>query len=164
LIAYPYLNGSLQPHNDPSVRGVFYGMRLDSKKEHFLRAIFEGIAFLLRENLELIEEVNQIHVSEIRSLGGGAKSAIWRQIKADGAQRPIAALAESECASLGVAILSAVALGYYGSVEAAASSANAITDRKEPDETLAGLYDGLYEIYSSLYPQLEPLFHSGRSK
>lgn len=164
LIAYPYLNGSLQPHNDPSVRGVFYGMGLDSKKEHFLRAIFEGIAFLLRENLELIEEVNQIHVNEIRSLGGGAKSEIWRQIKADVAQRPIAALAESECASLGVAILSAVALGYYGSVEAAASSANAITDRREPDHSLAGLYDGLYEIYSSLYPQLEPLFHSGRSQ
>lgn len=165
LIAYPYLNGSLQPHQDASVRGVFFGMGLDSKKEHFLRAIFEGVACLLRENLELIEAVNHLSVSEIRSLGGGAKSEVWRQIKADVTQRPIALLAESECASLGAAILAAVALGYYPDAATAAATANAIIDRKQPDVSLAPLYDKLYETYSALYPQLQPLFDAtGRYK
>jgi xylulokinase len=162
LLAYPYLNGSLQPYSNPNVRGVFFGMGLDTKKEHFLRAIFEGIAFLLRENLELIEAVNGIHVNEIRSLGGGAKSDIWRQIKADVAQRPIAALAESECASLGAAILAAVALGYYPDVNAASASANTVTDYQYPNELLMPLYERIYQTYSALYPRLEPLFPSGR--
>lgn len=164
LLAYPYLNGSLQPHSDPNVRGVFFGMGLDTKKEHFIRAIFEGIAFLLRENLDLIEAVNGIHVNEIRSLGGGAKSEVWRQIKADVVQRPIAALAESECASLGVAILAAVALGYYPDAGAASACANAVTRAVSPNEQLASLYDRMYQTYSALYPRLEPLFASGRER
>ncbi|MEA4870940.1 Xylulose kinase [bioreactor metagenome] len=165
LIAYPYLNGSLQPHQDASVRGIFFGMGLDSKKEHFLRAIFEGIACLLRENLELIEAVNHLRVGEIRSLGGGAKSDVWRQIKADVTQRPIALLAQSECASLGAAILAAVALGYYPDAASAAAKANAVADYKQPDLTLAPLYDKLYESYSALYPRLQPLFDAtGRYK
>lgn len=158
LIAYPYLNGSLQPHNNPNVRGVFFGAGLDSKKEHFLRAIFEGVAFMLRENMELIEEVNHISVGEIRTLGGGSKSAVWRQIKADVTQKPIAALAESECASLGVAILAAVALGYFPSVEEAARGANAETDKSSPNADLAPLYERMYRTYSALYERLEPLF------
>lgn len=162
LLAYPYLNGSLQPHSNPNVRGVFFGIGLDTEKKHFIRAIFEGIAFLLRENLELIEAVNGIRVKEIRSLGGGAKSKVWRQIKADVAKRPIAALAESECASLGAAILAAVALGYYPDVMAASASANELTDYQNPGERLIPLYDRIYQTYSALYPRLEPLFPSGR--
>ena len=158
LIAYPYLNGSLQPHANSAVRGVFFGAGLDSTKAHFLRAIFEGVACMLRENMELIEEVNRLQVSEIRSLGGGAKSAVWQQIKADVSKKPIGALAEPECSSLGVAILAAVALGYYESVETAAKLANAVTDWRQPDETRFPLYDRLYAKYSALYDRLEPLF------
>ena len=113
---------------------------------------------MLRENMELIEEVNRLEVREIRSLGGGAKSAVWQQIKADVSKKPIGALAEPECASLGVAILSAVALGYYESAESAARLANAVTDWQQPDETQFALYDRLYAKYSALYERLEPLF------
>lgn len=158
LIAYPYLNGSLQPHANSAVRGVFFGAGLDSTKAHFLRAIFEGVACMFRENMELIEEVNHLQVGEIRSLGGGAKSAVWQQIKADVSKKPIGALAEPECASLGVAILSAVALGYYESAEAAAALANEVTDWRQPDAAQFALYDQLYEKYSALYDRLEPLF------
>lgn len=157
LIAYPYLSGSLQPHNDPAVRGVFFGMGLDTKKAHFLRAIFESIAFLLRENIELVERVNGIQVREIRSLGGGSKSGVWRQIKADVMQLPIGALAESECTSLGAAILAAVALGYYPDA-ASAACANRIVEWKRPDASLAALYESAYKKYSELYPRLETLF------
>ena len=158
LIAYPYLNGSLQPHQNSAVRGVFFGAGLDSTKAQFLRAIFEGVAFMLRENMELIERVNHIQVSEIRSLGGGAKSDVWRQIKADVSQKPITALVESECASLGVCILAAVALHYYENAESAAKVANQVLDQKLPNRSLASLYDYLYEKYSALYDRLEPLF------
>lgn len=157
LIAYPYLNGSLQPNNNPAARGVFFGAGLDTKKAHFLRAIFESIAFLLRENIELVERVNGIDVTEIRSLGGGSKSDVWRQIKADVMQTPIGALAESECTSLGAAILAAVALGYYPDV-ASAASANHVVDWKQPNASLAALYDAAYAKYAALYPRLEPLF------
>ena len=92
------------------------------------------------------------------TLGGGAKSAVWQQIKADVSKKPIGALAEPECASLGVAILSAVALGYYESAESAARLANAVTDWRQPDETQFALYDRLYVKYSALYERLEPLF------
>ncbi len=158
LIAYPYLNGSLQPHNDPNARAIFFGAGLDSKKQHFLRAIFESIAFLLRENVELVEQVNHIEIKEIRSLGGGSKSGIWRQIKADVTQRPIASLVESECTSLGAAILAAVALGYYPDAKTAAEQANRIVDWKQPDSSLAALYEALYQKYLSLYPRLKDLF------
>jgi xylulokinase len=162
LIAYPYLSGSLQPHNDPAARGVFFGAGLDTKKAHFLRAIFESIAFLLRENIELIERVNGISVREIRSLGGGSKSAVWRQIKADVMQLPIGALAESECTSLGAAILAAVALGYYPDA-ASAASANRVVEWSRPDASLAALYERAYEKYSRLYPRLQPLFSERNS-
>ena len=158
LIAYPYLNGSLQPHANAAVRGVFFGAGLDSTKAHFLRAIFEGVACMLRENMELIEEVNRLHVTEIRSLGGGAKSAVWQQIKADVSKKPIGALAEPECSSLGAAILSAVALGYYEDAETAARLANEVTGWRQPDEAQFSLYDPLYAKYSALYERLEPLF------
>lgn len=158
LLAYPYLNGSLQPHQNAAVRGVFFGAGLDSKKAHFLRAIFEGVAFMLRENMELIERVNRIRVREIRSLGGGSKSAVWQQIKANVTKKPIGALAESECASLGAAILAAVALGCYEGVEEAARLANAVTSWRQPDASLEALYERAYEKYGSLYERLEPLF------
>ncbi len=96
LLALPYLTGSIQPCSNPNARGVFFGIGLDTKKQHFLRAVYESIAFMLRENLELLTRVNHMPVTQIRSLGGGAKSAVWRQIKADVTGIPVGLAAQSE--------------------------------------------------------------------
>jgi xylulokinase len=158
LIAIPYLTGTLQPHHNPNARGVFFGAGMDTKMPQFLRAIFESIAFMLRENIEMIENVYHIKVQEIRSLGGGAKSDVWRQIKADVSGIPIAVLDESECTSLGAAILAAVAAGLYPDIMTAAKAANQVADVRQPDLATSALYDKAYHKYCEIYERLEPMF------
>ncbi len=158
LVLVPYLTGVTQPDNNPAAKGVFLGVGLDTKRGHFIRAIFEGVALMLRENLELIESVTGVETSEIRSLGGGAKSAVWSKIKADITGRSIATMAQSECASLGAAILAAVALGLYPSIEAAARASNAKTAFYEPEAANRSPYDRAYERYKGLYARVKDLF------
>ena len=74
LILLPNFAGTTQPDDNPAARGVFLGVSLATGRSHFARAIFEGVAFMLRENLELVEQVSGTTVHEIHSLGGGAKS------------------------------------------------------------------------------------------
>jgi len=151
LMLIPYLTGTLQPDNNPDARGIFYGVGLDTGRSHFQRAIFEAIAFMLRENVELIEAVQGSRTKEIRSLGGGAKSPVWRQIKADVNQTRILSMAEEECSSLGAAILAAVALGAYPDAETAAAFANKVSQAIEPNTELAADYDEAYRKYRKLY-------------
>ena len=158
LTALPYLTGTLQPYNNPKARGVFFGVGLDTKKPQFIRAIFESVAFLLRENVELVEQVNGVRVEQIRSQGGGSKSEVWRRIKADVSGIPIGLLSETECASLGAAILAATAIGLYPSLEDAAARANGVSSWIQPDSGLKPLYDAGYAVYRSLYERLATLF------
>ena len=151
LLLVPYLTGTLQPDNNPDARGVFYGVGLDMGRPHFQRAIFEAIAFMLRENVELIERVEHLKATEIRALGGGAKSRIWRQIKADVNQTRIVSMCEEECSSLGAAILAAVAVGVFPDAKTAAAAANSVSEALLPNETLAGAYDAAYARYRKLY-------------
>ena len=158
LIMIPYLNGVLQPDNNPSARGVFFGIELHTGRPEFLRSILEGIGFLLKENIELIEQVQGRKVSEIRSLGGGAKSGIWRQIKADINNIPILGMEENECTALGAGILAATALGYYKDAAEAAEISNKVTERSEPNAALVEKYKESYRKYRAVYEQLKGLF------
>lgn len=158
LVALPYLTGSLQPHNDPNARGVFFGVGLDTKKPQFLRAVFESVAFMLRENVELTEEMTGAAAGRILSLGGGAKSPVWCRIKADVTGVPIAVPAQTECTSLGVAALAAVSLGLYGSPEEAARAAAGVSAEYRPDPAAKAVYDRTYGKYRALYERLAPLF------
>lgn len=158
LILIPYLNGVLQPDNNPSARGVFFGMALNTGRPEFLRAIMEGIAFMLKENVELIERIQGCKAEEIRSLGGGARSKIWRQIKADINCIPIAGMTENECTALGAGILAAVALGYYTDAAEAAAASNMVAKRTQPDAVLAEQYKASYKKYRAVYERLKDLF------
>ncbi|HUX39888.1 MAG TPA: FGGY family carbohydrate kinase [Rectinemataceae bacterium] len=158
LVLLPYFAGVTQPDNNPAARGVFLGVGLDTKRGHFIRAIFESIAFMLRENIELIESITGVRVAELRSLGGGAKSAIWSQIKADVTNRKISTMAESECASLGAAILVAVALGSYASAASAATEANEVHSSFEPEARNSAVYEKSYLTYKTLYARVRDLF------
>ena len=155
LVMIPYLNGILQPENIPEMRGVFFGVSLDTKKPQFLRSIYEAVGFMLRENLELIESVG-VEIKEIRSFGGGSKSDIWQQIKSDITKKQISTMVETECTSLGAAMLAAVALGLYPDIETA-SKANRLAHTHEPNKENEGVYDASYEKYTKLIKMAEGL-------
>ena len=158
LILIPYLTGVLQPDHNPSAKGVFFGIGLNTGRPEFMRAILEGIGFMLKENVELIEKVQGCNAAEIRSLGGGAKSAIWRKIKADINGIPIAAMTENECTALGAGILASISLGYYPDAATAATASNRIAERIEPDGTLIKQYEEGYKKYRSVYEHLKNQF------
>ncbi len=118
LILVPYFAGSLSPDYNPNARGIFFGATLSTKRAHFVRSILEGVAFALRENVELIESMG-VTTQRIVSLGGGAKSKVWLQIKADVLQRDIFKPHMEESTSLGAFILGAVAVGYFPTLQIA---------------------------------------------
>ena len=160
LILLPYFTGVIQPDNDPNARGVFLGVGLDTGKPEFVRAIFEGIAYMLRENLLLIETVDGQKVTAVRSLGGGSKSKIWRQIKADVCGVEICSMSEAECTSLGAAILAAVALGYYPDAATAAALGNSLASTLTPDDSKKAIYDKGYHRYQQVWQQCRPIFNA----
>ena len=132
LIMLPHLNGSMAPDVNPMARGVFYGFTLKHQKPHFIRAIMESLGYLVRRNIDALGNIG-IEVGEIRSLGGGARSAVWNQIKADITGRPIVTMQCAEAASLGAAILAGKATGIYSNVRDACDKiSNGPTVRSGP--------------------------------
>lgn len=158
LVLLPYFTGVIQPDNNPLAKGVFFGVGLETKRNHFIRSIFEAVAYLLRENIELVESIIKTDINEIRSLGGGSNSKVWLKIKSDVNGKRIVSMVENECTSLGAAILGAVAIGMFESAEKAAATANGIKDRYTPDPVLTEQYDEGYATYREIYLRLKTLF------
>jgi xylulokinase len=163
LVFLPYLAGAGQPENDPDARAVFYGFTLKHGKEHCARAIMESIAFLLRKILENMRS-SGIAMRELRSMGGGARSELWLQIKADVTGLPLIRMEEEETSTLGAAILAAVACGDYPNLEAATAAMVRLGRRFEPDPEAQAVYDRAFALYNELYSALAPVFrgHSSR--
>jgi xylulokinase len=157
LVMLPHLQGAMAPEANPKAAGVFYGFTLRHGKNHFTRAIMEAIGFIVRRNIEVIEKLG-VPVNEIRALGGGARSRIWKQIEADITGRPILTTTNEEAATLGAAILAGKAVGLYTSVEEAAGRMIQIKDRFEPAWQNLAIYDEAFATYVKLYDALLPLF------
>jgi sugar (pentulose or hexulose) kinase len=157
LLMLPHLTGAFSPEYNPQARGVFYGFTLFHHKAHFTRAVLEAVAFMLRRNLELIDQVG-IKVVEIRSTGGGAASQLWRQIKADVCQLPVVTLSYSDTAPLGDAMLAAVAINLFSSLGEAANAMVSTAQRLAPIPENVTLYEDAYQRYCQLNDALEPLF------
>ncbi len=116
LVMLPHLMGAFSPEPNLQARGAFVGFTLSHTRAHFVRALLEGVAFMLRRNLETIERTG-IKIDEIRSTGGGRAARLWNQIKADVCNRPVVTLANEETGLLGDAILAGVACGLFHSIE-----------------------------------------------
>jgi xylulokinase len=157
LVMLPHLNGSMAPDVNPKAKGVFYGFTLKHQKPHFIRAIMEALGYLVRRNIEALEHLG-IAVGEIRSLGGGARSAVWNQMKADITGRPLVTMQCTEAASLGAAILAGKAVGMYGDIAAACREMIRPAARFEPDPACRAIYDRNYDIYAKLFHDLTDLF------
>ncbi|HXD09642.1 MAG TPA: FGGY family carbohydrate kinase [Anaerolineales bacterium] len=157
LVMLPHLQGAMAPEANPKASGVFYGFTLRHGRSHFIRAIMEAIGFIVRRNIEVIEGLG-VAVNEVRALGGGARSRIWKQMEADIIGRPVLTTTNEEAATLGAAILAGKAVGLYSSVEEAAGQMIQIKERFEPASSNRATYDETFGTYLKLYDALCPLF------
>ncbi len=161
LVMLPHLQGAMAPEANPKATGVFYSFTLRHGRSHFARAIMEAVCFIVRRNIEVIEGMG-VPVNEIRALGGGARSKIWKQIEADVTGRPVLTTTNEEAATLGAAILAGKAIGLYSSVQEAANQMVQIKARYEPTKTNLPVYDEAFQTYVDLYTALCPLFSKGK--
>jgi xylulokinase len=153
LIWLPYLMGERTPHMDPDARAAFVGFSGMHTRAHAVRAILEGVAFSLRECLDIFRELG-LPLEKIRLSGSGAKSTLWRQIQADVYGQNVEHLEAEEGAAFGAAILAGVGVGGWSTVDDACKQTIAVRETLEPnDENNKVLYER-YKIYRSLYPAL----------
>jgi xylulokinase len=157
LTFLPYLTGERTPHKDPHAKGAFTGLSLRHTKAHMARAILEGVAFAMRDSLEIMREMG-VPVEQVRASGGGAKSAFWRQIQADVNGAPLVTLNVDEGPAFGAALLSTVEAGMFGSVEEACDATIRVTDTSDPDAARAAEYDRWFGEYQAAYTALAPGF------
>jgi xylulokinase len=157
LTMLPHLAGAFSPEYEPAARGVFAGFTLAHTRGHFVRAVLEAVAFMLRRNLELLAQAGAT-ATEIRSHGGGARSPLWSQVKADVCGRPIVTLAGEDAAVRGDAMLAGVAVGAFKDLAAAEGALVTTGDRFEPDPANHAAYDDAYDRYVRLFDALRPEF------
>jgi xylulokinase len=157
LIMLPHLEGAFFPEFDAQVRGDFFGFTLSHTRAHFTRAIMEAIAYMLRRDLEGMQRLG-IKTSEIRVLGGGAKSRLWSQIKADVCNLPVVMPGHREAAVMGAAMLAAVGVGYYPDIPAAVQAMIRPGTRVMPDPSTQSIYAAAFDLYIALYESLKPVF------
>ncbi len=149
----PYLMGERTPHLDPGARGALLGLAASHRRAHVLRAVMEGVAFSLKDTLTIFGEMN-VPVTKIRLGGGGARSALWRQIQADVYGMPVEILQAEEGAAYGAAILAGAGTGVWNSVDEACDAVIAVRETIEPGPATAVMQAG-YQRYRNIYPALK---------
>lgn len=157
LVMLPHLQGAMAPESNPKAKGVFYGFTLHHGKAHFIRSIMEAIAFAVQRNIDVLEDLG-IKVDEIRSLGGGSRSLLWSQIKADVTQRSVYIMENEEAACLGAAMLAGVATGIYSNLKVATKKMVSIKKKVKPNKANMDIYKQGYKRYTSLYNSLLDMF------
>jgi len=157
LVLLPFFAGAYTPENDTYAKGVWYGLSLKHTRAHFARAIQEAVGFMLRRILELIQAAG-IRITEVRAMGGAARSDLWLQIKADVCGLPLVRMEEEETTTLGCALLAAVAVGDFGTVEEASRAMVRLGRRFEPQTANRAVYDRQFKLYEELYRTLKPVF------
>lgn len=155
LVFLPYLSGERTPHPDPSARGAFVGLTVRHGTGDLARAVMEGVAFGLRDSVELM--ASSADLGEVRVSGGGASSDVWLRIIADVLDRPVRIVGTAESAAHGAAILAAVGTGGFDSANDACEAAVEVGEAIEPTRD-AAIYEEEYGIYRDLYPALKPSF------
>ncbi len=161
LFFLPYLSGERTPHADPFARGAFVGLTLKHDRPHLTRAVLEGVAFGLRDNLALMRKVGLDSVGQVRISGGGARSPVWRRILANVLGIDLVSVETSEGAALGAALLAGVGGGFWPSVEAACAAAVRLGKTTRTDPNSAAAYDPIYRRFREHYPAMQPLFRAG---
>lgn len=153
----PYLMGERSPHNDPDARGTFIGLTMDTTRADMTQAVLEGVAFALRDSLEVAKSLG-IQITQTKICGGGAKSPLWKKILANVLGIRVNVPENEEGPSMGGAMLAAVSCGEYTSVEEAAQAIVKIKEVIEPEPELVSLYEERYQQFRKIYPTCRQLF------
>jgi xylulokinase len=154
LLWAPYLMGERTPHLDPNARGALVGLTASHTRAHVVRAILEGVAFSLRDTFTIFSEL-QVPVKNIRLGGGGARSALWRQIQADVYNHDVEILEAEEGAAYGAAILAGVGASFWPSVDDACAAALRVRERVRPQPANVAAMDASYAAYRRIYPGMK---------
>lgn len=157
LFFLPYLTGERTPHPDPDARGAFIGLTSRHTRAHMTRAVLEGVAFGLKDSFTLIAEAGLPDEYEVRISGGGAKSPVWQQIIADVLGAKLVNVNTTEGGAFGAALLAAVGVGVFDSVEAACKKTIQTGNVIVPEQNQVR-YNAIYPIYQSLYQSLKQSF------
>lgn len=159
LAFLPHLTGERCPHPNPNARGGWVGLTSRHTRAHLIRAVLEGVALTMRQILDLMRGIG-LTVSQARIGGGGAKSALWRQIHADALGLPLTLLQTEEGPALGAAILAGVGCGAWPDVRAACAAAIQSRETVNPDPASERQYARLLSQYRDVYPSLVPYFRA----
>ena len=159
LFFLPYLTGERTPHPDPLARGAFVGLTVQHDLRHITRAVMEGVAFGLRDGLDLMVEAGLPPPSQIRASGGGTRSPLWRQILANVLNAEIAVVGTEEGAAYGAALLAAVGAGWWATVDEAVGGTVEVEPVARPSSDRQA-YEVAHAGFTELYPALSPTFHA----
>lgn len=153
----PYLMGERSPHNDPSARAAFLGMSMDTTRESMTQAVLEGVAYALRDSLEVAKSLG-LTIPRTTICGGGAKSPLWKRIIANVMNLKVDIVETEEGPGYGAAILAAVGCGAYGSLDEAVTKLVRVVETIEPEPELVKKYEKGYQKFRQYYPALKGLF------
>jgi xylulokinase len=156
LTFLPYLTGERTPHADPNAHAAFAGLALRHDRGALVRAVLEGVAYGLRDSLELLRELG-VDPRAGHASGGGARSELWLRILASVLGMPIRRTATDEGSAYGAALLGGVAAGVFRDVHEAVATCVRLLDPVEPDPEWQSAYERGYQRFRSLYPALRPL-------
>jgi xylulokinase len=158
LLFLPYISGERMPVLDPLARGAFVGLTARHSYGHLVRAVLEGVVFALRDCFDLMQALG-LPLHEAVAIGGGARSALWRQIQADVYGIPLVTLNVEEGPAYGAALLAGVGAGVFPSIEQACSTVLRVVARTEPDAERQQIYAAHHAIYRTLYANLRDALH-----
>ena len=153
----PYLMGERSPINDTDARGTFIGMTLNTSREDMLLAVLEGVAFALRDCVEVAKSLG-ININSSKICGGGAASALWKKIISNVLNIDILSLESEQGPSMGGAMLAMVASGEYDSIKAVCEKFTKIAEITKPEKELAERYEEKYQKFRKIYPSVKALF------
>ena len=157
LIMLPCLMGAMAPTWNALARGTFMGFTLAHRREHFSRAILEGSAYAVRDITDQMLQMG-LPLREIRAVGGGARSPLWRQIKADVTGLPVVLTNTIETTALGAGILALTGSGLFDSLSEAVRLTTHVVETREPDPESHKIYEEYYQLYRDTYFSLLPVF------
>lgn len=153
----PYLMGERSPHNNPNARGTFIGMSMDTSRSDMTQAVLEGVAFALRDSLEVAKSLG-INIERTKICGGGAKSPLWKKIISNILNLKVDMIESEEGPALGGAILAAVACNEFESIEDAVNKLVKVRETIEPEKELVEKYEERYNKFKKIYPTVKNLY------
>jgi xylulokinase len=158
LLVLPHFAGAGTPTFDTASRGAILGLTFSTSRTDLAKAILEGLTYELRSNLDLLRE-GGVAIDVLRAIGGGARSALWLQLKADITGIPVITPRITEAAAFGAALLAGTGVGLWPSATDGSSRFLELTDTYQPDPSRHAAYTRLYEEYRAVYPAVAPISH-----